>query len=514
MNLVTMLEKTVSQYARRTAIIVEERKFSYAELDEASNRVANALLERGVQKGDRVATLVANSFEFVAIYFGIARVGGIAVPLDIRYVPEELAHLFANCQPKVLLAESAILAPVVPHLPGFNTIKHVIKLGAGLDGQFPDYAEVLAQTSNRRVYVETFPEDIATISYTGGPTNHPHGVVLTHRSLVTEAELSVRGFRQTEKDVVMLFALPMYHMFGMASVGLSCCRAGSTIVAIPGTGRSISSLLEAIAREHGTIYMGVPYIYALAISVAEREGIKSDLSSMRMWISGGAPISLEIIEQFKRYYGVTIMDIWGMTESVSHVTCPPLNAVKIGATGKPVPPWELKIVDNNGRELPPRKSGEIIVRGPIMKCYYRDPEHTAEAIKDGWLYTGDVGKVDEEGYLYITGRKKDMLILKGQNVYPHDIEEVVAAHPKVAEVRMVGVPDKLRGEVVGVIIRLKPGVSATEQEIRRFCQEHMSDFKTPKEIIFTDSVLETAAKIQCQNPFSALTARALLASGK
>jgi len=290
-------------------------------------------------------------------------------------------------------------------------------------------------------------------------------------------------------------------MFGLASVLLASVNKGGTVVLVPGTGISISSLMEAIERERGTIFVGVPYIYALAVNIAEREGIKNDLSSLRLCVSGGAPLSVDVIQQFKHYYGRTIADIWGLTEAVSQVTCPPMDDTgKLGSSGKALPGWDMKIVDDNGNELPLNQPGEIIVRGPIMKGYYNNPQDTVKTIKNGWLYTGDRGRVDEDGYLFLSGRKKEMIILKGQNIYPGDIEEVLCAHPKVAEAVVIGIPDKVRGEVVGAAISLKEGEIATEQELRQFCQEHMADYKLPRRIIFTDSLPEgTTAEISRGN---------------
>jgi len=251
--------------------------------------------------------------------------------------------------------------------------------------------------------------------------------------------------------------------------------------------------METIERERGTIFMGVPYVYALVVNMAEEKGVKNDLSCLRLCGSAGATLPIDIIKRFKKYYGLDIVDFLGLTEAVCHVTCPPLDGTgKLGSVGKALPGWELKIIDDNGKELPPNQPGEIIVRGPIMKGYYNNPQATAEVIKDGWLYTGDIGKVDEDGYLFLLARKKELIITKGQNIYPSDIEDVLCAHPKVAEAAVVGVPDELRGEVVRAIISLKEGEVTTEEEIRRFCRQYMADYKLPKQIIFVDSLPKTA----------------------
>ena len=493
MSLKLMLEETAGRYGRKTAIVFGDRRLSYAEIDEASNKVANTLIRMGVNKGDRVAMLLPNSPEFVIIYFGIVKAGSIAVPLDTKYKVDELASLFDNCQPKVLVAESPTLEPLVPALPRFKSIKHVIDLGSKYEGQFLSYRDIMATSSAQRIEVEPGPEDIATISYTGGPTNRPRGVMLSHQRLVTEAAMSADGFQQTDKDIIMLFALPMLHLFGLTAVLLASVYKGSTVVIVPGTGLSISILMATIEKEKGTMFLGVPYIFALVVDIAEKEGVKNDLSSLRLCSSGGAPLSIDIIRRFKQHYGFDLIDIWGLTEAICHVTCPPIDGTgKLGSVGKALPGWEVKIVDDNGRELLLNQPGEIIVRGPIMKGYYNNPQATAEAIKDGWLYTGDIGRVDEDGYLFLSGRKKETIIVKGQNIYPSDIEDVLYTHPKVAEAAVVGIPDELRGEVVRAVISLKEGEVTTEEEIRRFCRKHMADYKVPKQVIFIDSLPKTA----------------------
>jgi len=488
-NLKQMLEAAAERYASNTAIICGERHFSYAELDEAANRLANAFMAMGIRKCDRIAMLMTNSPEFVSTYFGTIKAGATPVPLDVRYKVDELALVLDNCQPKVLVAESDLLKPVIPVLSRFETIEQVIDLDGRCEGKFPSYAEIMASSSAEKVDVEINPDDIGVISYTSGPTSQPHGTVLDHRSLVFEAIVSGDGFQQTERDRMMMFALPMYHMFGLASAMLGSIQKGSTVVIVPGTGRSISSFLETIEREKGTMYLGVPYIYALAINVAEREGLRYDTSSIRLWGSGGATLTVDIIEKFKHYYNADILDVWGLTESVSHITHhPPGDPRKLSSSGKALPGWEIRAADDGHNVLPPNRTGEIVVRGPIMKGYYNNPGDTAKVIKNGWLQTGDLGYVDEDGYLYLTGMKKDMIILKGQNVWPGDIEEVLCSYYKVAKAAVVGIPDRLRGEIVGAIVELKDRTDATEQEIRNFCQSRMADYKLPKKVFVTKSL--------------------------
>jgi len=458
----------------------------------------------GVEKGDRVALLLPNCPEFVIIYFGIAKMGGIVCPLNIRYKVDELASLFNDSQPKVLIAESHSLELLISALPRFGYIEHIIDLDDKYPGQFISYHQIMLTSSARRVEVALEPENTALIIYTSSPTVNPRGVVLSHRSLVTEATISAHGFQQTDKDRVILFALPMHHAMGLVGVLLSTIYTGGTVIVVPGL--SIKGVMETIERECGTIFTGVPYIYALMVDMAEKEGIESDLSSLCLWGSAGAPLSHGIIRRFKQHFGMDIIDFWGLTEAACHATCPPVDGTgKFGSVGKALPGWELKIVDDNGVALPTNQRGEIIVKGPIMKGYYNNPQATAEVVKDGWLYTGDIGRVDEDGYLFILGRKKEMIIQKGQNTFPGDIEAVLKTHPKIAETAVVGVPDELRGEIVRAYISLKKGEMVTGEEIKHFCREHMANYKIPKQIVFLESLPKTATGQICKEDLKTLS---------
>jgi long-chain acyl-CoA synthetase len=324
------------------------------------------------------------------------------------------------------------------------------------------------------------------IMYTSASSFQPKGVMLSHYSLVKEAMWSSGGYHQSDKDIMMLFALPMFHVYGLVASALSTIYTGGTIVLVPGTGLSIKSFMAAIEREKGTMFLGVPYIFALAVDMANKEGIQNDLSSLRLCASAGAPLSVSTAVQFKEIFGLDIMDCYGLTEAVCHVTCPRLGEMlKTGSIGKPLKGWNIKIVDAAGAEVSAGESGEILVNGPIMKGYYNNPEDTVKFIKDGWLYTGDIGMKDKDGYLYITGRNKDTIIVKGQNIYPADVESVIAEMPEVVEVAVMGIPDRMRGEIIGAVINLRENTKVTEQDIRQFCLERIASYKIPKQIIFS-----------------------------
>jgi long-chain acyl-CoA synthetase len=491
-NLKLMLGEAARQYRDKTAIICGQRRLSYARLDEDSNRVANALTNLGINNGDRVAMLLFNSIEFITIYFGIVKIGAIAVPLDTKYKPAELTALFTDCQPKLLATEGSLLPLIVPLLPEGLSIEQVVATGAGDRGEFLDYEALIAAGSAAPPGVVILPGDTAHIAYTSGPTLRPRGVVLSHGSLVAEARISAEGFQQTDKDKVALFALPLHHAFGLVVILFTSIYKGSTVVML--SGLSINNLMELIEREKVTMFLGVPFIHTMVVSWVEQEGIKYDLSSLRLCGSAGAALPIEIAQKYNSYLKMDIVDFWGQTESSGYVTCTAIgDALKPDCVGRALPGWELKICDDRGQELPPGQSGEITVRGPIMTGYYRQPEATARAIKDGWLYTGDLGMVDENGDLFLTGIKKDMINAKGQNIYPSDIEEVLRSYPGVAEAAVVGVPDKARGQIIKAVIQLQDGQVAEELALKRLCLDRLANYKVPKQFVFIDSMPRTAA---------------------
>jgi long-chain acyl-CoA synthetase len=494
MNLKQMLGRAAKRYAGKAVIVSGEYKLSYAGLDEASNKMANALVGMGVGRGDRVALLLANSPEFVAIYFGVVKIGAVAVLLDPKYKLTELVSLFDDSKPKVLVTESPCLERLAPVMGNFKSIERVIALGAKRKRNSLSYKKIMAQSkaASSAIGVEPAPEDIAHIAYTSGPAFHPRGVAMSHGALVKEAGISADSFKQTDEDIVVLFALPMHHAFGLVVIMMTAISRGSTVVML--SGLSIESLFELIEKEKATVFMGVPFVHGLIVDAVEARGIKHDLSSVRLWGTAGAAMPARIAQKVKEYIGLTPVNFWGMTESAAHVSCTALDGSgPANSVGRPLPGWEVRIVDDDGRELPTGGTGEIIARGPIMNGYYNNPQATAQVIKDGWLYTGDIGWRDKAGWLFLAaGRKKDMIINKGQNIFPSDIEEIIGSHPKVAEVAVVGIADESRGEMPRAVIKLKAGKKASEAAIKKFCLEHLANYKVPREFIFTESLPKTS----------------------
>lgn len=491
MTLVQMLREKAERYAEKDLLVLGDEKLSYRQLDETSNRVANALIKLGMEKGDRVAIFLSNRLEFGIIYFGIIKAGGVAVPLDTRYKGDELASLFGNFQGRFLITESAFTETLAPILPHLKSVEHVIDLDAPSDAPFHSYRQMLAENPPYPPQVEVDAEDLAMIIYTSGTTGNPKGVANSHRNILTELEVMANALEVTDREVAMMFALPLFHIFALTVAFLTTASRGGTTVMVPGL--TLRELLQTMERKRATWFMGVPSILLLMANMPEAERRKYDLSSLRLCFCGGAALPAELMIKFKERFGLPITQVWGLTEASGTVTLQPIDGSgKFGSAGKVHPGWELRIVDGDGRELPPNEPGEIIVKGDgVMKGYYNNPEGTAEALKDGWLYSGDIARVDEDGYLFIMGRKKEMIIVAGQNIYPSDIEDVLYQHPKVAEAAVVGIPNELRGEAVRAVIVLKEGEVATEEEIKRFCRQRMASFKVPKEVKFVASMPKT-----------------------
>ncbi len=494
MNLKAMLRTVSEKFGNKTAIKSGGITLTYADLEKASNQAAHAFNKLGITCRDRVACLLGNSPEFIIAFFGIVKIGAIMVPLDPKYKLTELKALFLDCQPRMLLTESPYLEPVLTDREHFPTIEYIIDFTPEGKAGYPRFKELISQSPITPVKFEPEPDDVAVIAYTSGPALDPHGIMLTHQSISTEAEISGEGFAQTERDVVPVFALPLHHAAGLTIVGLTSLYRGSTLVMM--SGMSIGALLETIEKERATLFIGVPFIFAMIVSHVEKEGIKNDLSSLRLCAAGGSALAVPLSLRFKELFGHHIAQFWGLTEVSAHITCQAVDGSgPVGSIGTPLRGCQVEVIDEAGKQLPRNQTGELICKGPLMTGYYNKPQATAEVVRDGWLLTGDIGHIDERGNIYITGRKKDLIIPKGQNIAPSDIETILRQHPKVAEAAVLGVPDEPRGEIIVAVLRLKPEEKATESEMRKICMENLSNFKIPKEYIFVDFPLSNAKGI-------------------
>jgi long-chain acyl-CoA synthetase len=484
MNLNQALESVARNASDSIALQHNNRELSYRELFHRIELFASALSSKNIHKGDRVALYLNNSIEFVISYLGTLKLGAIAVLLDPKYKEIELASLISDCQPRVIVADTANVG--VSHLPRFESIEVYISVGEARTGSiwFEDF---LVLGSTQTAFSDVRVSDIAHIAYTSGPSLDPRGVVVIHGNLVKEIELSSAGFKQSSKDVVIQFALPMHHVIGLVVVLLASLYCGCKLVVLDGV--SIESLLVTIEKQHISMFMGVPFIHAMVLRKVKEEGIRHDLSSLRLSASAGDLLPFRMVEGYRNLLGRKLVNFYGLTETLGHVTCELLDSPDTpGSAGPPLPGWQVRIVDSDGVDVPRGATGEIIISGPMMEGYYRKPAVNREAIRDGWLHTGDNGMFDELGNLHPLGLQKDMLICKGQNIFPSDIETILRRHHAVHDAAVVGVPDEMRGEVIGAAIVLKPGEPTTEAALTKYCLDHLANYKTPKYYLFLEKL--------------------------
>jgi long-chain acyl-CoA synthetase len=487
MNLIQMLTESSRKFGGKTAITHGEHRLSYTALDSASSRLAYSLQDSGIQKGDRVAMLMNNSIEFAVVYFGIVKLGAIAVLLDPKYKTDELFSLLSDCQPKAIIGETSGLNSLLPIRSKLDYVENFIDTGTSSDSHYKKLAEFLTSNGNELKPVLINDEDTAHIAYTSGPSFFPMGVITPHGNLVKEIRISAESFNQSANDIVVQFALPLHHVIGLAVIMLTSLYCGSEVVLLNGV--AIDSLTSTIERHKVSMFIGVPFIHAMLLRKIREEGIKHNLSTLRLAGSAGDILPPAIVEQYREILNIKLINFYGLTETMGHVTCEPLGGPSIPhSAGPALPGWEIKITDETGCALPPGQQGEIIIRGPFMPGYYGNKRATAQAIRDGWLHTGDRGVLDRAGNLHILGLQKDMLICKGQNIFPSDIEQTLSRHPAVAQVSAVGVPDTMRGEVVGVAIVLHKYMHTGESALQKFCLERMANYKAPKYFAFMDSL--------------------------
>jgi long-chain acyl-CoA synthetase len=487
MNLTAFLADAACRHKDRTAFKMGQRTLSFSDLDRFSNGLAQKLVEAGVTPGERIAILMENSPDFPIVYFGIIKTGAVAVPLDTKYKELEIRAVFNDCRPTWLFADPTVLKNLQPELARYDFLRHVVCSSPVDIKGYVAYGSLVSR-SDSAPDIKT-PLELAHIAYTSGPTLRPHGVEVPHQALIDAAAGSAAGFRQTEADVAILFALPLHHTMGIAIIMMACLSAGSSIVMIGGI--SIDAVLCAIERERATMFHGVPFIHAMIVNHLKTNGLKYDVSTLRFCGSAGAPIPVSVIKDFEELTGKYLIQYYGLTESTTHVTCQDISrSGRSGGVGTVIPGFSVRVVDTDGREVAAGEPGEVIIKGPVMRAYHNLPEETARYIRDGWLFTDDIGVKDEHGELYITGVKKPMLITKGQNIYFSDIVDVLNTHPDIAEAAAAGIPDPddMRGEVVLAVIKLRAGADITEQQVKKYCLDRLANYKCPKKVLFVTDI--------------------------
>ncbi|MGQ9646944.1 MAG: class I adenylate-forming enzyme family protein [Thermodesulfobacteriota bacterium] len=478
MNLAENLERSVLYFPDRKAIIDEKRQTSYLEFNQESNRVATALISLGVQRGDHVALCAPNSCEWLAFYFGVLKAGGVAVTLPSTLTKSELARLLDDARPKIIFTVDEKLDQV-----GSRRERPYMKKIISAAGDLP-YSKLLEMGSASFKAIDLDRKDTAAILYTGGTTGIAKGVMLTHENIKSSVHNVSHFERSNQKDCALCF-LPPNHIFAQIHIIGSMIYAGGSLVIQPSF--DLEKVLDAIGRYRVTKFYGVPTIYFRLLQI---EALKEKLGSVNYCFSAAASMPAEIVREWKSRTQLKIHESYGMTETATMVTYNHYIRHVVGSVGTPVNIVEVQIRDPNGNVLGAKEEGEICIRGPnVMKGYLNNPEETRAVFWGDWLRSGDIGVFDEDGYLYIIDRIKDMIITGGENVYPREIEEILYRRPEVGECSVIGLPDKEYGERVTACIVLKgKDLRLDPMELKSFLKSQLAPFKVPKDFIVMDEL--------------------------
>ncbi|MEA4927001.1 MAG: class I adenylate-forming enzyme family protein [Syntrophomonadaceae bacterium] len=474
------------------------REMTWQVFDEKANRMANLLLKRGIKKGDKVAILLMNCLEWLPIYFGILKSGAIAVPLNFRYTAEEIKYCLELSDSVALIFGPEFTGRVETIYHQIPTVKTLFFAGENRPAFAENYDRLTANCSSEAPEVEIRDGDDAAIYFSSGTTGFPKAILHTHRSLLSAAITENKHHGQNREDNFLCIP-PLYHT-GAKMHWFGSLLAGSKAVLLRGV--KPEWILKTVSEEHITIvWLLVPWAQDI-LDAIDRGDVKLEdynLAQWRLMHIGAQPVPPSLIHRWKKYFPDHLYDTnYGLSESIGPgcVHLGTENIHKVGAIGIPGYNWEVKIADENGDPVKPGEVGELVVSGPgVMKCYYKDPEATAAILKDGWLFTGDMARMDADGFIYLVDRKKDVIISGGENIYPVQIEDFLRAHEAIKDVAVIGLPDKRLGEIAAAIIELKPGCKCTEEEIQAFCAP-MPRYKRPRAIIFDGVPRNPTGKIE------------------
>jgi long-chain acyl-CoA synthetase len=468
-NLAMNLKDAVGQFPDRPAIRMHDQVLTYSDLDELTARVAGWLRGRGVEPGDRVGVMVPNVVAFPVLYYGVLRVGGIVVPMNPLLKAREVEHCLGDSGARLVFAWETAAEEAAAGAEAVGAESHTVA-GATLDdvAGWPVYADVAARDE----------ADTAVILYTSGTTGTPKGAQLTHANMRTNAAVTASQLFALSADDVIMGCLPLFHSFGQTCALNAAIVAGASLTLLPRF--DPTAALKVIERDRVTIFEGVPTMY---VAMLQAGGGVADTSSLRLCASGGAALPVEVLNGFAETFGAMILEGYGLSETSPAASFNFPGRAKPGSIGLPIDGVEMRVVDEAGREVATGEVGEIVIRGHnVMRGYWNRPEATAEAIKGGWFYTGDMARQDDDGFFFIVDRKKDMIIRGGFNVYPREIEEVLYEHPDVLEAAVIGVSHPIHGEEIAAAVALKPGAEATPEELRDYVKARVAPYKYPRHV--------------------------------
>lgn len=518
-TLLDVLDDTVHQRPQHEAMIFKGRSFTASQLEQLSDTFARALISIGVTAGERVAMLLPNSPQSIIAQLGVWKAGAIICPLNPLYTAWELEHALNECGATTLIVlnpfyekiksiqaktplKRIITSNIKDYLQGILwllfTLAKEKKEGYRIHLHPGDYAfpELMQRHQESGVKLPTVsPQDSAILLFSGGTTGKPKAVLATHHNLLVSA-MQLHAYASkllddwTDRITVVM---PMFHIYGNMAVNTSIVARWSMVI-VPNP-RDLDDLIATIRKERPAVLHGVPTLFNSLLHHPDVIAGKVDFKSMKVCYSAAAPLMTETRQRFEQLTGGRLLEAYAMTETVlAAVVCPTQSPYKEGSTGVPLPDVELRIVDVDTGEtdLAANEVGEVVIRAPqIMQGYWNRPEETAQILRNGWIFTGDIGYLDEDGYLFLIDRKKDLIKPSGFQVWPREVEEIIAAHPAVAEVCVGGIPDETHGEAVKAWVVLRPGKAATEQEIRDFCREKLTGYKVPRQVAFMESLPKT-----------------------
>jgi long-chain acyl-CoA synthetase len=492
-NLASYLENSTAAHPDKVALICDDRKWTFREVDRNANIIANGLLEMGVEKGDRVTLFLPNVPEFFFWFFGILKAGAVASPLNAMLKQREIEYIVKDCSPKVLVTNASVAAePWKVFANPATGIGSMVLIGGGGEGGSIDSNDWTGKYPATFASEVVEKDELAALLYTSGTTGQPKGVMLTHENLWTNARHCADWAETTYRDITVC-ALPLFHSYALTHVVAELWIEGGTLVWL--SRFEPKGCLEAMAKYRATAFHGVATMYYAIVNDPSIDEYAGQID-LRYCVTGAAVTPEPILMAWNRKF-TPLSEGYGLTEAAPVVFMNPLpgkGVQKANSCGIPIVP-EIEVAAHDERDRPVKQGqiGELVVRGPnVMKGYWNNPAATAETLRDGWLYTGDMVYFDEDGYCYVKDRKKDMIVTGAFNIYPKEIEDLLYTHPAVAETQVVGIPELVKGEIAIACIALKRGYKATEDEIIAFCRDNLANYKVPKQVRFFEELPKTA----------------------
>ncbi len=487
MNLSEILLPQVSNNPEKTAIIFESRRITYSELDRLVNNAAAATVELGLKRGDVLSIFLPSVPELIIGYLGAARAGVVVNVVNAMLKEQEVAYILNDCSTKVVLTDSTRLPIVEAVRDRVEALQSVVVLEKG--GERPAFKEMLESGDGRFETADTKESDLCHLMYTSGTTGWPKGVMATHLNIWHNCT-NFAKIHYNPEDTIMV-ATPIFHCWGLINGTFAMLSVGGTVITVERF--YPDKALEDIERLKPTVFQGVPPMYNLLLKQPDLE--KRDISSVVFCLSAATKMPESLIHQVEHRLGWNYAEAWGLTEVSCVGTTAPYRETRIGSCGRGMDDAEIKVIDEQGNTLPPGKQGELCIRGTCVTLgYLNKPDATREAFdEEGWFHSGDIAYIDEDGYAYIVDRKKDMINVGGEKVFPSEVEDMMLEHPKIKDLVIVGIPHELKGEAPKAFIQLKEGEKATEEEIREFCRTKMAPYKVPVAVEFVDEIPRSAS---------------------